>query len=495
MFDVKQKKAYLFLLGLIIIISIFFRTYQIVERFGFDHDNDLSSWIVKDIVANKHFRLIGQLTSAPGIFIGPIFYYLLVPFFLLFNMDPVGSVIPVTIIGLLTTLSYYFVFSRLFTQVVGLISAFLQATLLSSVIFDRRIAPNTPANLWSVWYFYTILRISQGDFSVLPLLGILIGLIWHIHIALAPSLIAIPIAFFVSKKLPKIKQIAFCLIAFLVTSTPLFLFEARHGFSQTGSFIQNFTINHGGEKGLPKLLLVLDMISKNINTLFLSPQSLPPILNHLFLLILILLGAVLVIKKVIPAKITAPLSAWLIGIIVFFTLSSSLISEYYFYSIEIIFIFIVSLTLYSLLKFSKATAALTIILLSTILIKNVFHFVTIDIYHKGYVERKAVVDFIAQDARSKNYPCVGVSYVAAIGENVGFRYFFYLKNLHLVHPSLKVPVYNIAIPDELAVDPKDKKFGHIGVIAPKIIPSEKDIEESCRQENTNLTDPMLGYVD
>ena len=81
-----MKRTYI-LLGIILLIGFFFRTYHIVEWLDFGHDADLYSWIIKDILVNHHPRLIGQLTSAPGIFIGPLFYYLLAPFFVLTKMD------------------------------------------------------------------------------------------------------------------------------------------------------------------------------------------------------------------------------------------------------------------------------------------------------------------------------------------------------------------------------------------------------------------------
>ncbi|MDP2632825.1 MAG: hypothetical protein Q8P25_03835 [Candidatus Curtissbacteria bacterium] len=84
---------------LVILLPLFFRTYDIVNRFEFAHDGDLYSWIIKDIVVDKHLRLIGQLTTAPGIFIGPAFYYMLIPFFLLTKMDPLGAVDHSSLIG------------------------------------------------------------------------------------------------------------------------------------------------------------------------------------------------------------------------------------------------------------------------------------------------------------------------------------------------------------------------------------------------------------
>ncbi len=489
-----KKRPHILILGLILFISLFFRSFQIVERFGYGHDAELFGWIVKDIVVNHHPRLIGQLTSAEGIFIGPLFYYLLVPFFLLFKMDPIGALVPVTLIGLLTTLSYYLVFSKLFSKNAGLFAAFLHAILLSWITFDRTIVPSTPTNLWVVWYFYTLVQISRGKYFVLPILGILIGLIWHIHIALLPTLFALPFAFLVSKKIPNLKQIIWFLIALIVTNLPLIMFEIKHNFIQMKALINNFTINHGGGNGIPKLVYILNMIIKNVNNLFISPYSLPEIIKPLFIIAILSLTIFLVMKKVLDKLEIIPLSAYLIGVIGFFTFSSSLVSEYYLYSIEIIFVGLISLT-FALVAKNKIGLILIALILGSLFVKNLYHFTTDYIYKKDYQERKGVVEFITNDAKQKGFPCIGISYITTIGENTGFRYFFYLKNQHLIHPSLSVPVYNIVIPDELSLKEVKQKFGHIGIIPPTKIPAKEVIEKSCQTPNTNLTDSVFGYVE
>src|SRR3989338_7958874 len=245
-----MRKLHFLILVLILLIGLFFRTYHIVEWLEFGHDADLNAWIVKDIIINHHLRLIGQLTSAPGIFIGPFLYYLFVPFFLLTKMDPVGVLIPATILGIFTIFSYYYVFSKLFNKQVGLIGAFLHAVLISTIDLDMWIVPSITTPIWSIWYFYAIIKITRGDFSVLPLLGILIGLIWHVHIALAPILITIQIALFFARKIPNVKQIIVFLLITLFVSSPLIIFEARHNFSQTKSIVNNFTANFGANNSI-----------------------------------------------------------------------------------------------------------------------------------------------------------------------------------------------------------------------------------------------------
>ncbi|MDO8619247.1 MAG: glycosyltransferase family 39 protein [Candidatus Daviesbacteria bacterium] len=484
-----------FILIIILLICLFFRTYDVVGRFEFAHDGDLYSWIVKDIIVNHHYRLIGQLTSAPGIFIGPLFYYSLVPFFMVFNMSPIGALVLATIIGLITTFSFYWVFSKLFNKEIGLIASFLDAALLYFVNFDRWVVPTVYTNLWTIWYFYAVIMLARGNFAILPLLGILVGLIWQVHIALIPALIAVPTAIIISRKLPNLKQSITFVVTLAITSLPLILFESRHGFSQTQALIHNLTINQPGPTGLFKLQLIFQMISRNVNDMLFAPQSIPLVGNSIMIIILLISALWLVKRKLLTFKELIPLYAWFLGVVLFFTLSSSLISEYYFFNINIIFITIITLFLYALFRSSKLGKILLLIILTLLLIKNVYFFTSQYVYHKGYIERKGIADFIALDAKTKGYSCVGISYITAPGENVGFRYFFYLNNLHLVHPSINVPVYNIVLPDELALGQIDKKLGHIGVIIPKEKVNPQAIQKSCETPNTNLTDPVFGYVD
>lgn len=488
-----KKNSHLLILGIILLIGLIFRTYKVIDRFEFAHDGDLFSWIAKDIIVDHHLRLIGQLTTAPGIFIGPLYYYLNIPFLLLTKMDPIGAIIPITIIGVLTIFSYYVVFSKLFNIKLGLIAAFLYAVLLSLAQLDRRVVPSTPTNLWTIWYFFTIVHITKGRYKYLPILGILIGLIWHIHIALLPALIAIPAAFICSKKLPTKKQIIFFLITLLITSLPLIIFEARHNFQQTISLFHNFSSKGSDVTGLYKFQLVIEMVINNINTLFFMPQSYPQI-RILFFITLTLLPILIFFKrKLLSLKELIPLYFWIFGVIAFYSFTSSPISGYYFANIEVIYLLFASSLFFFLYSHSNIGKTITFIIFSIVLIKNSTFLVSQDYYHKGYLEKKKLVEYVVKDAKSRNFPCVGISYITTPGENVGFRYLFYLQNIHLVHPSLDVPVYNIVIPDELSLKEVKMKFGHIGLIPPKDSSYPK-LHTICQGENTNLTDSMFGFV-
>lgn len=594
-----KKNPHLLILSLILLLGLFFRTYQILERLGFAHDADLYSWIVKDILVNHHFRLIGQLTSAPGIFIGSLFYYLTTPFFLLTRMDPLGVSLLGASIGLLTIFSYYFVISKIFNKTAGLIAAFLHAILASTISFDRWIVPTLPTKLWVIWYLYTILMISKGNFYVLPLLAILIGLIWHVHIALAPTLVAVPLALVISKKIPKKKELLIFFLILFITSLPLIIFEARHNFSQTKALIENYTSSFGSGNSISekrevalgkelnyaelnlnpstkfslevtppnpqinsnvelrlstknpkystmninldcghprhfelgsvlvefdwstkgcsegshfinieartitdpiwkitgfKFLNILEKVHKNIQML-LYPAYLPELLAYLFSILALSSSLIAWKIKILHKTQTLIFYSLIFSVILFFTLSSIVISEYYLVSIDVPLIISLSLIFSKIYKKNKFGKYLIIILLFILLLVNFLNFINDQSDKKGYLERKSTVQFIKSDAQEKNFPCVSINYITQAGENVGFRYFIWLHNLKTVKNSPNVPTYNIVLPLEYAPNQIDKRFGNIGVITPKEVFSDENLEKECQSNDINLSEPMFGYVD
>jgi hypothetical protein len=336
--------------------------------------------------------------------------------------------------------------------------------------------------------------VSRGKFNVLWILGLLIGLIWHIHIALLPALIAILASLLLAKKLPPKKDIVLFIATLTISSLPLFMFEVRHGFSQTQSLIQNFTSAHNAEPGgLGKLNHVFNKITGNIIRLFFYPQSVPG--NNKLLVLAILASGILLLKaRLLKTKEFALMSVWIVGVVLFFGFSSSELSEYYFASIEVIFMAIVSLLLYLLFTSSKAGRYVVLALLAVVLVKNTNFLINEKIYQKGYSERKAIAEYITRDSRERGYPCVSVSYITSPGENVGFRYFFWLNKLHVNQPSSGSPVYTIVTPIELVTDDVKIRSGQIGLIPPSETKTKEEVAKTCQGQDANLTDPMFGFT-
>jgi hypothetical protein len=197
-------------------------------------------------------------------------------------------------------------------------------------------------------------------------------------------------------------------------------------------------------------------------------------------------------KKLLNYKLTSILVAWVIIFIAFFTFNSIIISEYYLNGMNVVWILIISLVLGWLLDSKyKAIGVVAIGLFVSI---NITRFINIPINKSGYLERKSIVAEIARDSRGRDYPCIAISYITSPGNDLGYRYFFWLQDMHVNHPKSLAPVYSIVFPHSL-VDKIDKSFGALGLIYPDYERyAEEDIKISCSGQNSNLTDPLFGYT-
>ena len=147
----------------IVLVGFFLRVNGAVENFLYSHDQDLLGWFIRDVVENRHLRLIGQETSQQGVFVGPVFYYLMVPFYLVFAMDPVGGLIGVITLSVFTLGSLYFVVSKIFGRQAGIGIAFLYSVSLYSILNDREVVPTGPTVLWTVWFLYSLYLILKKN--------------------------------------------------------------------------------------------------------------------------------------------------------------------------------------------------------------------------------------------------------------------------------------------------------------------------------------------
>lgn len=468
-------------LVLILLIGLFFRLYRVHEFYTFDHDQDLFSWIVKDIWVDHHIRLIGQETSLDGVYIGPLYYYSLIPFFAAFKMDPIGAVAQATLIGILSIFSIYYVFKKLFNTSAALIGAFIYAVSVPIAFLDRWVVPTQPTFLWSIWFLYTIFLLLTGNQRGLIYAGILAGLIWHIHIGLLPLMFLIPFSIFLSKKSLKMKHLLIGLLAFSIFTSPFWVFEIRHNFIEIHGFLSSVGLERGEAYGLKRLSRIIDGSSFSITGAYLLKPKLNHFLSYLIIIAVIIYGKS---RKYLNKNQILLIFSWMLLMVVAQQISKRAVPEYYFNS------FIpVSLLMFSLfIAFSRAYAMLPILLLL-----NLFFLYSKPVMTNNYLQKKLTVEYINHDATKNNYPCVGIEYIADLGKNVGFRYLFWKNNLNIVRPNIGASNYKIVIPatswEKIEFD-VDHKFGAYGVIIPRF---QSTTKEACiKPENQFL--PPLGFT-
>lgn len=477
----------------ILVLGLFFLIFKYKLGFVWGHDHDLYSWIAKDIFVNHHLRLVGQITSVDGVFIGGLYYYLMAFVYWLSKGNPMSAVLVTTAIGLFSIWSIYFIVKEFWDKKKAFLAAFVWAITTGIAIFQRWSVPTEPTLLWSMWFLYVLFKAIKGDKSILPIYGLLLGLVYHIHIALLPILPLPIIAYLLSKgsikdkfKNIKFKEYLVCFVIFLIFSSPFWLFEMKHNWSQTKSIFTGMNVDKGGPTGKMKVLKVANAVGKEMQTRLLIGWGTYKV-EYVWLIFIVAVFYLLKIKK-LTAKQLIFLNMWIFLICWAQYSSKRIVSEYYFTNLVPIFFIVFVLAFDELLKDKRIKG----VLLISYLILNINWLNKYTKLRDGYWQKEKAVDYIVEDARNKNYPCISINYIAKYGDGVGFRYLFWYKGMKVVKTNKDIPQYDLVVPFAQSDNELDVKFDLIGVIKNK-----KEIKvdpKICNDPNLEL-DPLLGYTE
>lgn len=480
-------------MGLILVLGLIFLTFGFKYTFSWAHDHDLYSWIAKDIIVNHHWRLTGQITSVDGVFIGPLYYYLIAIVYAIFKMNPLSAIVVTTFVGLASILSIYFVIKEFWGKRAAELGAFLMATSTGIALYQRWSVPTQPAILWSIWFIYVLLKSIQGDKRILWIYGLLLGLVYHVHIALLPILPLPIIAYLLSgdsiiKLLSKIKfkEYFIFVLIFFIFSSPFWMFEVKHNWSQVKSTVAAMKIENKGPTGIRKINKVINASAKEVQRDLL--QGYESLKVEYLWIVFFAMSFVLIKKKVIYGKQFGFFMAWILLILLAQFSSKKIVSEYYFTNFIPIFfiIFVLFVNKFLTNKYFMSLFLLVYLGLNyTWLIKQFSD-------NQSYFIKEQVVDYIVSDAKIKNYPCISINYIAKFGDGVGFRYLFWYKNMPLVKTNDNIPQYDIVIPFEQSLNSLDTKFGRVGIIKNK---KNLIVDPKLCDDEKLILDPLLGYTE
>lgn len=230
-----QKLLFVILVG-ILALSAFLRLYKIEEYMIFLGDEGRDAIIVKDMIDKWHFPLIGPPTSVGNIYLGPLYYYMILPPMVLTNFNPVSASVTVALIGVATVFMIYYLGKVWFGRGAGLLAAFLYAISPVTINYSRFSWNPNPLPFFALVAILGMVKLQKSNnFLWLALTGIALGSALQMHYL---SLILIPVVATVwlyqvlqkSKKKNFLRGTLFGLAAFLITMSPLFWFDLRHNF-------------------------------------------------------------------------------------------------------------------------------------------------------------------------------------------------------------------------------------------------------------------------
>lgn len=261
-----MKKLGTVLLTVVILLgALILRSWGLRDRAPFDWDQNRDYQVVSRI-AGGEVTLIGPVAKGElGFFLGPLYYYLLVPGYILLHGDLSALPLTAILLDVLAVLAMLMVLPGRWGKGRAL---FLAAVWSCSwlAIESARISWNVAlVPLWTILSLALLTRPPTSRRGML-MFGLVIGLAWHIHAALIPlgALLALPFLIH-SRRLSTWILFGF---GYLLPLLPLILFDLRHGGLEH-RLLLNFFQSAESVKGSWSLVIpaVISRLGKNVAAL------------------------------------------------------------------------------------------------------------------------------------------------------------------------------------------------------------------------------------
>lgn len=216
------------LIGLILILYLFLRVFQLEERTPFRWDQVYNAWGAKNIIINKEYPLIGMQAKNTGLYVGPLYSYLNAGMFYITRLDPIAEPVLATLISIFTFFVVWYVTKEVFSRSVALVALVFYTVSFYIVYLDRVPWPVNLITPFSALIFYSLYKLLRGEYKYLLLLALSLGISFNAHFT---AILYLPIIFVVFLRMPKSKQMIkysfISILIFFVFITSIILFQIQ----------------------------------------------------------------------------------------------------------------------------------------------------------------------------------------------------------------------------------------------------------------------------
>lgn len=289
----KDQRIELGLVLIIVLIGAFFRLVFFRDHLMFQGDQGRDAIIAKQILKDHDLALVGPVTSVGNMYLGPFYYYFMVPWLALTFPDPIGPAYGVAITSILSLFLLY----RLARMILPVRSALFSLAIMTfssiGIIYSRFSWNPNLAPAVSVLLLWCLIKTGLNQrhgywLGVALTFAILIQL-HYVTLLVAPVLLMVFIYQLITLRTKRKNLLLWGLLAsviFLLSFTPLIIFNFRHHQLISNSFINFFTSNEEHLKPLTKLGAVMTQVGKNLNLVFNHLVGIPnsPLLNRVMLI-------------------------------------------------------------------------------------------------------------------------------------------------------------------------------------------------------------------
>lgn len=236
-----QKLAFL-----CVLFGGFLSFYRLWELMPFIGDQGWFYLSARDLLLTGKIPLVGIASSHPWLHQGALWTYMLAISLWLFAYSPFAGAYLSIAFGLVTVLGIYKIGSKMFSENVGLIAAFLYATSPLAILHARMPYHTSPIPFFALLWFWLVYQwVKKNNVSFFPWIIVVLVILYNFEIAtvlFTGMTILIWLYGYYTKKKWAInifnkKMLLFALSAWLFVMVPMLLYDVSHGFPQTLRFV------------------------------------------------------------------------------------------------------------------------------------------------------------------------------------------------------------------------------------------------------------------
>jgi hypothetical protein len=221
-------KRYYGVISLVIIcVALALRLYHFSARAPFDWDQNRDYSAISQIASGK-LTLIGPVAKGEGgFFLGPLYYYLATPIYLLMHGSPRALPLTSIFIDVATVATILALARKRLGDLKTLGVAFLWSMSWFAIEMSRISWNVSLIPLWSLLIMWFLSEEKPLALTKGLTLGIVAGLSWHIHAALIP-LTGVLLLLYWKKWVASVGHITMMIVGYLIPLIPLIIFDLRH---------------------------------------------------------------------------------------------------------------------------------------------------------------------------------------------------------------------------------------------------------------------------
>jgi len=249
--EIKNHKLIYILLLLILIGSAFFRVYRIDALLGFYYDQGRDALKIQEMMSLKDLPFIGPTTGIAGLFLGPFWFYLLLPLYFIGQGNPAVASSLISFLDVGTVFLLYWFCREFYTKkvkngddntgrIIGLLAALFWGFSYLLILSARWFSNPSPLPLFTILLLYGLVKffVEKKD-KYLILISICLAISLQLEMASAfffiPSIILIWIIF--RPKIENKKNLFWAIGIFIAFLIPQILFEIKNKFLMTKNFL------------------------------------------------------------------------------------------------------------------------------------------------------------------------------------------------------------------------------------------------------------------